>query len=379
MSTVNGSSLVSYKYNCDTETLDQYYNETSCNGTVTYQWPFAAVGVTDYECNATDCDYFMMETYSNGSGNATCDYTIYSESAILMDYCADNVTATCCDDSSDVCYQSWADGNCTTPFFQLGLSSILDGCNAYTVPDMCNATTPTTTYYNSSNATGCNGVGVDVLGIELTAPTDVCYSTSDGQSDYSQMYDCDTEMLNFYNGTADCSGNYTELGMDVLNATIECGASDCDYGILTVYNTSTDGECVDDIYVQVPFNMGCTILALGATPVAFEMYCASNESGSDVSAILAIGSSSCTGAGIPYPNALTAFAMFDYDATCMDMKCYQAGTVQTSFPTAAPTAPTGAPTESPTKEPSMEPNTSSATTFTVGLMSFCAVAVGLLR
>ena len=43
---------------------------------------------------ATDCDYFMMETYSNGSGNATCDYTIYSESAILMDYCADNVTAT---------------------------------------------------------------------------------------------------------------------------------------------------------------------------------------------------------------------------------------------------------------------------------------------
>lgn len=46
---------------------------------------------------------------------------------------------------------------------------------------------------------------------------------------------------------------------------------DCDYAILTAYNSSDD-ECLDDVYGQVPLQMGCFLLTYSNIPLSVEMY-----------------------------------------------------------------------------------------------------------
>merc|ERR1712061_752869 len=110
---------------------------------------------------------------------------------------------------------------------------------------------------------------------------------------------------------------------------------DCDYAILRMYNSESDGSCGDS-YGEEPMSMGCYEINFGIT-TNLQLYCADNgTSGGDVAATVWSGAD-CTGFALfEYTNALTAFAQFGLDATCADMVCYQSDFV--SFePTSSPT------------------------------------------
>jgi len=216
-----------------------------------------------------------------------------------------------------------------------------------------------------TKADGCNGVNLDVLGIGLKGPTDICFNMQQG-SDYSFMYSCDTMRMHTY-FQLDCQGTYAESELDE-NSTMTCDAHDCSYGLVTQYNESTNSSdgCSDDLYQSVPFSTDCYYLVTSLGGVYVELFCADNTTnGGDVSAniwLASLGATGCIGTpNLAYPNAMSAFSQFGIDGTCMDMSCYQPGyhAVNVTFmPSTEPTlAPTGEPTAAPvpTPEPTMSP------------------------
>jgi len=230
-----------------------------------------------------------------------------------------------------------------------------------------------TTDMDTTMDSTCNGF--DILLFDLVpgrAPTDVCYAESVNGLSTSTMYDCDDDMMMYYNGTQ-CDGDTWKTD-DSSDGTCVDG-SDCEYGIAKIYN-QTNNVCDSLTYQEVPFMTGCIVANLGGMMVAPNLSCAdSSTNGGDVMAKVFFGDE-CSGFA-PYDDELSVvladlFGLMggSYNSECVDARCYQAGHDRTTT--------TEGPTSSPTMKPTFAAGNASMK-MSVSLLSAVLVIIGLLK
>jgi len=137
------------------------------------------------------------------------------------------------------------------------------------------------------------------------------------------MYDCDSEMINYYDaescdGTADRTETEDDLSCDGMN---------CDYAVVTVF-ANWNGTCNSTYYADYAFAMGCVSVEMDNIAYNLELTC---DGGSVMADLLISPCGMSSGASM----SADLFMPGVLGTSCYNLTCYEAET--TLAPTSVPT------------------------------------------